>query len=140
MSDALPPLMRRYTGRLLIALSGLAVPAAIMAVLGWHVLAESQYRVERGRIGSDIYAALLVFDLEKTSVRNWSYRRALDQTAAASERAALLGAMRDQISKISAKAERAALLDRERGNHSRTWTKDCKPTPRRFLLSFHAIS
>lgn len=115
MSDALPPSMRSYTGRLLIALTGLAVPAAVMAVLGWHVLAESQYRVERGRIGSDIYTALLVFDREKTTLRNWSYRRALDQTTAASERAALLGTMRDQISKIAAKAERAALLDRERG-------------------------
>jgi signal transduction histidine kinase len=87
----------------------------MLALLGWHVLAESQYRVERGRIGSDIYTALLVFDLEKSTLRNWSYRRAIDQPAEASERVALLGAMREQISKISTKAERAALLDRARG-------------------------
>ena len=113
---ALPqPSMRSYTGRLLIGLTGLAVPAAILALLGWHVLAESQYRVERGRIGSDIYAALLEFDLEKSALRNWSYRRALNQLADASERTALLDAMRAQIGRISVQAEQAALLDRQRG-------------------------
>lgn len=96
-------------------MTGLAVPAAVLASLGWHVLAESQYRVERGRIGSDIYSALLAFDLEKSALRNWSYRRALDQAAEASERAALLEAMQEQVERITTKAELAAMLDRQRG-------------------------
>lgn len=106
---------RSYVARLLIALTGLVVPTTVLAVLGWYVLAESQYRIERGRIGSDIYTALLLFDIEKSALRSWSYRRALDQPAPAAERTNHLDAMRDQINRITAQAERAAALDRQRG-------------------------
>lgn len=107
--------MRSYVGRLLIALTGLVVPTTVLALLGWQVLAESQYRVERGRIANDIYTALLEFDLEKSALRSWSYRRTLDQPADSDERTARLDAMRAQISRITAKADLAAALDRERG-------------------------
>jgi two-component system, OmpR family, sensor kinase len=106
---------RSYVGRLLLALTGLVVPTTVLALLGWHVLAESQYRVERGRIANDIYNALLSFDLEKSSLRNWSYRRALDQQAGEAERLAYLDAMRQQIAKITDMAELAAASDHVRG-------------------------
>lgn len=106
---------RSYVGQLLIALTGLVVPTTVLAVLGWYVLAESQYRVERGRIGSDIYTAILLFDLEKSALRSWSYRRALDQPAPAAERTDHLDAMRVHINRITAQTERAALIDRQRG-------------------------
>lgn len=91
------------------------MPTTVLAVLGWYVLAESQYRVERGRISSDIYTALLLFDLEKSALRSWSYLRALNQPTQAEERANRLDAMRDKINRIAAQAEQAAALDRQRG-------------------------
>lgn len=113
---ATPPYpSRSYAGRLQFALVGLAIPSVVLAWLGWNVLSESRYRVERGRIASDIFTALMVFDLEKTSLRNWSYRRALDQPAEGAERAAILDRMRLQIEGMADKAELAAALDRQRG-------------------------
>lgn len=107
--------MRSYAGRLQLALIGLAIPAVVLAGLGWLVLEESRYRVERGRIASDIYTALMTFELEKAALRNWSYRRALDQPADAAERVALLDQMRQQIDAIAQKAALAAALDHDRG-------------------------
>lgn len=104
-----------YAAQLQLAMVGLAAPAVIFAWLGWQVLAQSQYRVERGRIASDIYTALLVFDLEKAGLRKWSYQQTLDQVADPGQRDVSLTRMRAQISRIADKAELAAQLDRERG-------------------------
>ncbi|SHM58513.1 Signal transduction histidine kinase [Roseovarius litoreus] len=104
-----------YAAQLQLAMVGLAAPAVIFAWLGWQVLAQSQYRVERGRIASDIYTSLLEFDLEKASLRKWSYQQALDQVADPGQRDASLMRMRAQITRIADKAERAAQLDLERG-------------------------
>lgn len=104
-----------YAAQLQFAMVGLAAPAVIFAWLGWQVLAQSQYRVERGRIASDIYTAVLVFDLEKASLRKWSYQKALGQMVDPGQREISLMQMRAQIDRISGKAEQAAQLDRERG-------------------------
>ncbi len=99
----------------MLALTGLVMPTTVLTFLGWHVLDESQYRVERGRIASDIYTALLEFDIEKSALRKWSYRQALGQPADDAERAAFLDRMRAQIDDMTFKAELAADLDRQRG-------------------------
>ena len=64
--------MASYAVKLRLSLLGMAVPAVVLAALGGFVLVESQYRLEHGRIASDIYATLLEFDLEKSELRNWS--------------------------------------------------------------------
>jgi len=104
-----------YAAQLRLSLLGLALPAVVLALLGWLLLTQSQYRVERGRIASDIYTALLVFDLEKSGLRSWSYRSALDRSADPAQRLERLDGMQAQISRIAAKAETAASLDRARG-------------------------
>lgn len=104
-----------YAGRLRLALLALALPAVCLAGLGWYALNQSQYRVERGRIASDIYSALTVFDLEKARLRSWSYRRALDGTAPQDIRDAILARMQAQTAAISQKAALAEALDAARG-------------------------
>lgn len=104
-----------YAAQLQLALLGLAIPAVVFAALGWHVLEESKYRVERGRIASDIYSSLVVFDLDKTRLRNWSYRQTLDQGADPQLRIDLLARMRAQIVLVADMADLAAELDRQRG-------------------------
>jgi signal transduction histidine kinase len=104
-----------YAGRLRLALLTLALPAVGLAALGWYVLDQSQYRVERGRIASDIYTALTVFDLEKARLRGWSYRQALDGAAPPDQRDAILTRMQAQMAAIAAKADLAAALDAAQG-------------------------
>ena len=104
-----------YAGRLRLALLALALPAVVLAGLGWYVLVQSQYRVERGRIASDIYTALTVFELEKTRLRGWSYRRALDGGAPQADRDAILSRMRAQTAAMADKAGLVAALDGARG-------------------------
>ncbi|QLF71652.1 HAMP domain-containing histidine kinase (plasmid) [Peteryoungia desertarenae] len=103
-----------YVTQLRLAFLGLAVPTVLLALAGWYVLEQSQYRVERGRIASDIYTALMGFDVEKAALRNWSFRRTLAQNAAAEERSAILERMAEKIELISEKAELAFALDSSR--------------------------
>lgn len=100
-----------YVRRLYLSFAALAALAMLLAALGWHILQEAEYRVERGRIASDIYTALNQFSQEKGALRYWSYRRILDQPAPSRERANLIERLRDRVGRIDAKNEQARQLD-----------------------------
>jgi two-component system OmpR family sensor kinase len=107
-------LIKSYAAWLYLSFICLALPAVIFAWLGWQLLLQSQTRVERGRIASDIYTALAEFDLGKAQLRNWSYRRALAQEAAPDERLTLLAQLETQASLIADKTADAARMDQAR--------------------------
>ena len=104
----------RYVTQLRLAFLSLAIPAVLLALAGWYVLSQSQYRVERGRIANDIYTTLLGFDVEKAALRNWSFRRTLNHDARPDERSAILERMDHKIDRISQKAALAFALDSAR--------------------------
>lgn len=104
----------RYVTQLRLAFLGLAIPTVILAFAGWYVLNESQYRVERGRIAHDIYSALLSFDLEKAALRNWSFRRLLNEPGDPAQLDAIFERMDGLIARVAEKAGLARDMDRAR--------------------------
>ncbi|RJK99494.1 sensor histidine kinase [Paracoccus aestuarii] len=100
-----------YVRRLQLAFGALAGLALLMAVLGWHILREAEHRVLRGRIASDVYTSLLLFAEAKAELRNWSYRRVLDQPATAEARDALIDALQGHLGDYAALADLARARD-----------------------------
>jgi two-component system, OmpR family, sensor kinase len=100
-----------YVRRLYLSFAALAALAMLLAGLGWHILQEAEYRVERGRIASDIYTALTGFSRDKAVLRYWSYRRILDLPATSQERTELIERLRHRVEGIGAKNEQARELD-----------------------------
>lgn len=112
-------MLKSYAAWLHLSLFCLGLPAVCFAWLGWQLSVESVYRVERGRIASDIYTALTDFDLHKSRLRVWSYKqgRSDDTPSAdrADERLNLLNRMQQQASAIAANTRLAVVLDEAHG-------------------------
>lgn len=102
---------KSYVAWLYFSFLCLALPTLVFAWVGWQLLLQSQYRVERGRIASDIYTALAEFDLEKARLRNWSNRRALAEGADPAERLAILAELVARAHVIDEKAAAAMAMD-----------------------------
>jgi two-component system, OmpR family, sensor kinase len=107
--------LRSYSAWLHLSLLCVGFPAVVFAWLGWHLLIESQYRLERGRIASDILAALTNFELDKARLRTWSYQSVTAVPPAPEKRLQLLSDMTLQASLISEKTQTAITLDQQRG-------------------------
>lgn len=106
--------MKSYSAWLHLSLFCVGLPALVVAWLGWQILIEAQYRLERGRIASDIYAALTNFDLSKARLRNWTTSAPLAKDRDPAERQRLLSDMRDQAAIISDQINMAIALDQQR--------------------------
>lgn len=106
--------MKSYVAWLHLSLFCVGLPAVVFAWLGWQLSIESSYRVERGRIASDIYSALTSFDLFKAQLRIWSYEQDISGGDASDERRLILGEMENQAAAIADKTRQAIELDQQR--------------------------
>ncbi|MBR2655710.1 MAG: HAMP domain-containing histidine kinase [Loktanella sp.] len=106
--------MKSYVAWLHLSLFCVGLPAVVFAWLGWQLSIESSYRVERGRIASDIYSALTSFDLSKAQLRIWSYEQDISGGDASDERRLILGEMENQAAAIADKTRQAIELDQQR--------------------------
>ena len=106
--------MKSYASWLHLSLFCVGLPAVIFAWLGWQLSVESSYRVERGRIASDIYSALTGFELSKAQLRIWSYEQGISGGDAADQRLVIIADMESKAAAIAAKTRQAILLDQQR--------------------------
>jgi len=109
------PMLKSYTGWLHVSLFCVGLPAVAFAWLGWQLSSESSYRVERGRIASDIHTALTRFELYKLQLRNWSIEQVTSKQSAPDERLSILAKMEAQAAAFSKETQQAITLDLHRG-------------------------
>jgi two-component system, OmpR family, sensor kinase len=106
--------LKSYSAWLHFSFLCVGLPAVIFAWLGWQHIIESQYRLERGRIASDIHAAVTNFDLYKAQLRGWRYEASLTQTPDWDKRATLLAALQEQATAVATQTQAAIALDLQR--------------------------
>ncbi len=107
--------MKSYASWLHLSLFCVGLPAVIFAWLGWQLSVDSSYRVERGRIASDIYAALTGFEFSKAQLRIWSYEQSLSGVDGSGQRLLIIAEMEHQAAAIAEKIRQSILLDQQRG-------------------------
>ncbi|MBQ1203267.1 MAG: hypothetical protein IIX61_05635, partial [Loktanella sp.] len=105
--------MKSYTAWLHFSLICVGLPAVVFAWLGLQFSVDSSYRVERGRIASDIYSALISFDHSKAQLRIWSYEQGISDRRDPATRRDILDAMEAQASEIRNKTQAAIALDQQ---------------------------
>jgi hypothetical protein len=106
--------VKSYASWLHLSLFCVGLPAVIFAWLGWQLSVESSHRVERGRIASDIYAALTGFELSKAQLRIWIYEQGISGGDAPDRWLQIIADMESKAAAIAEKSWQANLLDKQR--------------------------